>query len=155
MSVTALADVKNGVVRAEVEIAAPPKAVFRALTEPAELGSWWGSADLYQTRNWVMDLRVGGKWRAEAIGADGGDASIVRGEVLELDPPRLLSYSWEPSWDGFVRTIVRYELTETPRGTKVQLTHRGFAEGASLTDHAQGWERVLGWLEAHPSGRSR
>ncbi len=42
---TAVADVQAGLVRATVDIAAPPEAVFRALTEPGELARWWGSAD--------------------------------------------------------------------------------------------------------------
>ena len=56
---TAVADVQTGVVRASVEIAAPPEAVFRALTDPTELPRWWGSADAYRTNDWKVDLRPG------------------------------------------------------------------------------------------------
>ena len=45
----------------EVEIAAPPEQVFRALTDPAQLIRWWGD-DICKTSVWEMDARHGGKW---------------------------------------------------------------------------------------------
>ena len=42
-SARALADVNGGIILAEVEIAAPPERVFRALTQSDEIVRWWGS----------------------------------------------------------------------------------------------------------------
>jgi uncharacterized protein YndB with AHSA1/START domain len=147
---TAVADVQAGTVRATVEIAAAPDAVFKALTDPAELARWWGSPDLYQTHDWKVDLRPGGKWSCKARSAQG--AGEVRGEVLAVEPPRLLEYTWEPSWEQYQQSIVRYTLEKVPGGTRLSLFHRGLASDASARDHAEGWTRVLGWLVERLAG---
>jgi uncharacterized protein YndB with AHSA1/START domain len=149
MTVRSIADATAGAVRAELEIAAPPETVFHALTDPRELAAWWGSPEMYRTRNWVIDLRVGGRWSAEAGGEGDAQPATVRGEYLEVDPPRVLAYSWEPSWDGFFRTIVRIELQPSRGGTLLKLSHTGFAPGASFASHTEGWQRVLTWLKNH------
>jgi uncharacterized protein YndB with AHSA1/START domain len=97
----ALANVEAGVVKAEIEIGASPDRVFQALTDPAELAAWWGDAAMYRTYDWQVDLRAGGAWSSRARGADGSEMT-VGGEYLEVDPPRLLVYTWRPSWDDFV-----------------------------------------------------
>ena len=96
---TAVADAQAGTVHATVEIAATPDAVFRALTDPDELPRWWGSPDLYRTHDWKLDLRPGGKWSCQARSAQG--TGEVRGEVLAVEPPPLLEYTWEPSWEEY------------------------------------------------------
>jgi uncharacterized protein YndB with AHSA1/START domain len=49
----------------EIEIAAPPERVFRALTDRAQLIRWWDN-DACKCSVWEMDARVGGKWHFEA-----------------------------------------------------------------------------------------
>ncbi|MGZ6163882.1 MAG: SRPBCC family protein [Myxococcaceae bacterium] len=147
---TAVADVQAGVVRATVEIAALPEAVFRALTDPAELPRWWGSPDLYRTNDWKVDLRPGGKWSCQARSPQGD--SEVRGEYLAIEPPRLLEYTWEPAWEQYRQTIIRCTLEAIPGGTRVSVVHRGFTAGESATGHAEGWTRVLGWLAGRFAG---
>ena len=51
----ALANVDGGVVKAEIEIEAPPERVFHSLTDPGELAAWWGSDDMYRTHDWQID----------------------------------------------------------------------------------------------------
>ena len=41
-----------------------------------------------------MDVRPGGKWRSDGIGADGKEF-YVEGEYLEVVPPRLLVHTWK------------------------------------------------------------
>ncbi len=94
----ALADPAAGSIVATVEIAVSPERLFAALSTP-EVIEWWGSAETYQVRRWQMDLRVGGKWRSEGVSADGRPFT-VQGEVLELDPPWLLTHTWSDDWDG-------------------------------------------------------
>jgi len=148
MTARAVADVSRGVILAEVEIAVPPEAVFRSLTDPAELAMWWGSPDTYRTHDWSFDLRPGGKWSCQASGPNG--VSTVGGEVLEVDPPRRLAYTWCPSWEPGLVSTVRYLLTPTATGTRVQATHEGFAgRPDACRGHEQGWIRVFGWLAAH------
>jgi uncharacterized protein YndB with AHSA1/START domain len=105
----AVATVQGGAIHAEIEIAAPPEAVFRALTTPAELMTWWGSPEMYTHDAWEVYLRVGGKWKSMGRGADHHTFS-VEGEYLEIDPPRLLVHTWRASFDDLQTTVVRYDL---------------------------------------------
>lgn len=57
---SALSDFSAGTIHASIEIEAPPDVVWDALTEPAQLMSWWGSSELYRTFDWQVDLRPGG-----------------------------------------------------------------------------------------------
>ena len=151
---TALADFKYGIIYASIDIDAPPEAVWDALTDPAQLASWWGSADTYRTLNWQVDLRPGGKWSSDSARVDGTQTGNVHGEYLEVDRPRLLVYTWRASWDDFAETLIRMELTPTSAGTHVKVRHSGFAERTSSgAGHSEGWKRVLGWLSAHPGLR--
>lgn len=143
---TSVADVGRGIVHATVELAAPPEVVFDALTEPAQLGAWWGG-EAYRTRDWKVDPRPGGAWSAVADGP--GGATTVSGEYLEFERPRRLVYTWLASWDGHQRTVVAIELAPTATGTRLALRHEGFAgRPDSCRDHGQGWGMVLGWLAA-------
>ena len=78
----ALANVDGGVVKAEIEVSAPPERVFQAITDVTELPRWWGSDEMYRTTDWQVDLRPGGKWSTVAVNAD-GTQSTVGGEYLE------------------------------------------------------------------------
>ena len=144
---TAVADVDRGIVLARVDIAVPPERVFRALTTD-EVSQWWGQADMYQTTKHTMDLRPGGAWRSEGVSSS-GQPFHVGGEVLEVDPPHRLVYTWKPSWEPGDATTVSYRLEATATGTRVTIRHTGFANPAVCADHAEGWERVFGWLQAH------
>jgi uncharacterized protein YndB with AHSA1/START domain len=142
----AIADVTEGVILASVEIEAPPERVYRALTDSSEIVRWWGSDELYWTKRWTSDLRVGGKWRADGLGSD-GHAFAVEGEFLEIDPPRKLVHTWKPDWDGGAVTTVSYSLEPIAQGTRVTVRHDGFGDRAeSCRNHGTGWERVLAWL---------
>src|SRR3984885_16024059 len=55
----------------EIVIAAPPARVFQAISDPTQLPKWWGQSDLYQVTKAPMDVRPGGKWRSDGVGADG------------------------------------------------------------------------------------
>jgi uncharacterized protein YndB with AHSA1/START domain/uncharacterized protein YciI len=144
-----IADVGQGTILARIEIAAPAERVFRALTTD-ELTKWWGSAELYRTTAFNIDLRPGGAWRTDGVGADGMPFH-VSGTVLEVDPPRKLVQTWQPSWETDVPpTTITYLLDPTENGTRVTIRHTGFgARVASCESHANGWERVMGWLADH------
>jgi len=147
---TAVVDLTSGTVTGDIEIAATPEAVFRALTTSEEMCSWWGSDDTYHIFNWKGDVRPGGQWSCEARSAAtvaGRDAATVRGEFITVDPPRVLEHTWCPSWENFFATTVRYTLEPTVKGTRVSVVHTGFlGRNDSARGHADGWNRVLGWL---------
>jgi uncharacterized protein YndB with AHSA1/START domain len=158
---TAMITPDQDVVIAEVFIAAPPARVFEAITDPEQIPRWWGQQGMYRITEWKADLRPGGKWSSVGANAD-GSSFRVDGEYLEVDPPRLLSHTWIASWSGNLKTLVRWELE--PRdvhglhpsgpkragtGTQLTIRHQGFAGAPQAAmGHAEGWKRVLGWMEA-------
>ena len=148
-------------VEAEIFIAAPPERVFQAITDPAQMARWWGQKGLYRITERQVDLRPGGRWSSVGVGAD-GKPFRVDGEYLEVDPPRLLVHTWVPSYRDLPTTTVRWELEPSDiqglrpsgpqrmgTGTRLKLRHSGFAGNPqAAADHAQGWTRVLGWMQA-------
>jgi uncharacterized protein YndB with AHSA1/START domain len=131
----------------EIHIAAPPERVFAALTDPAQLRQWWAQEGMYQSKHWSIDLRRGGRWRSDGTNQRDGSGYEVHGEYLQVEPPRLLEYTWIPSWAGSIKTVVRMELESTPGGTLLRLRHSGFTDPAQIKAHS-GWPQVLGWLQA-------
>ena len=138
--------VGNDQIVGETTIEASPETIFAALTQPEQLKTWWGDDQVYRADKWSIDLRIGGKYRSEGKGVN-GDAFVVEGEYVEIDPPRVLSYIWRPSWADKKQTTVRFVLTPKGNGTHLHMTHSGFAEETARQNHAQGWPLVLGWLK--------
>jgi uncharacterized protein YndB with AHSA1/START domain len=146
---------------AEMFIAAPPARVFQAITDPKQTAQWWGQKGLYRLSATHADVRVGGKWFSEGV-SDAGERFRVEGEYLEIEPPRLLVHTWNPSYHKLAGTIVRWELEpravhglhqQRPHpvgtGTLVRVTHSGFAgKVEACKAHGDGWVRVLGWMQA-------
>jgi uncharacterized protein YndB with AHSA1/START domain len=144
----AVADVDAGRILASVEIGAPIERVFRALASE-EVAEWWGSPEEYRTTKWVGDLRPGGHWRADGVSA-GGEPFFVEGEYVEVEPPHRLVQTWRPQWEPGTSTTITYRLEAIDGGTRLTLRHEGFVGRAeSCNGHAQGWERVFGWLTKH------
>jgi uncharacterized protein YndB with AHSA1/START domain len=138
----------NNVVTSEIFIAAPRERVFEALTDPKQAIQWWGQNDRYHLTEFYIDPRVGGKWSTSGGSMKMGDIS-VHGELLELDPPRRLAYTWIASWMPKTTTVV-WELENQNGGTLVKLTHTGFAGDAEqANNHTIGWNLVLGWLQGY------
>lgn len=99
--ISVTADTTKGVIHGTAEINAPPERIFRALTT-AEQAEWWGHEGVYRTYDYEIDLRPGGKWGCKVTMAK-GDQSIVGGEYITVDPPRLLEYTVEAKLGQFRR----------------------------------------------------
>jgi len=132
----------------EIDIAAPPERVFEALIT-REQALQWGTNDAFVMKVWEMDARTGGKWHflsRERKGAGAGPDYDHHGEILEMDPPRLLAYSWFANWHEVPthRTVVRWELTPTKTGTRVKVIHSGLAQmPAACQGYSQGWPGLV------------
>ncbi|HMK24213.1 MAG TPA: SRPBCC domain-containing protein [Terriglobales bacterium] len=152
---------EQNTIHAEIFVAAPPERVFQALTDPSQMPRWWGQQGMYRVTTFEADVCPGGKWSSVGAGAD-GTSFRVDGEYLKVDPPRLLVHTWIPSFSQCSRTVVRWELEARPvhglqaagpnrvgTGTLVKLQHSGFAgDRKAAEDHANGWQRVLAWMQA-------
>ena len=130
----------------EIHINAAPERVFQALVDPQQVPQWWGQGGVYRCTRFDSDLRAGGKWRGSGVGPDGGKFE-VSGEYVEINPPRVLAYTWMASWTGDAKTVVRWELVPASGGTAVKIRHSGLAAYPELAKSYQGWPRMLGWLQ--------
>jgi uncharacterized protein YndB with AHSA1/START domain len=141
----------------EVEIAAPAERVFRALTDSGELVRWFTDASC-PVKFWQMDARLGGGYsyatEKSNFVVNGVSEFKCHGEIVEIDPPRLLVYTWFGNWhlDPEKETIVRWELTPTASGTHVKVTHSGLAQDPEARkDYSSGWvgvvEKLKGFAE--------
>jgi uncharacterized protein YndB with AHSA1/START domain len=151
-AINVTADTTKGIINGTADINASPERIFRALTT-GEQAEWWGQDDLYRTSDYVIDLRPGGRWSCKATGKDGAQ-STVGGEYITVDPPRLLEYTWEPSWDNFATSRVRIELEPRGSGTRLTIRHAGFEGREKMAEnHRDGWTRVFGWLSRYVSDK--
>jgi uncharacterized protein YndB with AHSA1/START domain len=88
----AVADLREGLILASMEVAAGPERVFRALTS-TEITEWWVRPGVFDTREWAGGLRPSGRWRAS--GMTRGEPYVQQGEFLEIESPRWLVHTWE------------------------------------------------------------
>ncbi len=134
----------------EITIKAPASRVFEALIDPAQRMKWWGKEGRFETTNVESDLRPGGRWLMSGMGM--GRPFKVGGVYRIIERPRVLAFTWLPSWDeDATETLVRFDLDEQNGTTTVRLTHSGFAKEESRARH-QGWPQILGWLKMYAEG---
>lgn len=139
-------------VRIERLLPGPIERVWACLTESDQRGRWLAAGE--------MDLRLGGA--VELVFANNrltrdddppppkyaseGCEGRQIGHITAIDPPRLLSYTWDAA--GPVPSEVSFELS--PRGDQVHLTvtHRRLPDRDQILSVAGGWHAHLGILIA-------
>lgn len=123
----------------EREFLHPPERLWRALTQAHLIEEWLMKNDFKPEVGHRFNLR--GEW--------GG---VLDCEVLEVEPNRSLSYTWnfahdDPAYD--LRSVVTLTLTPTSTGTHLRMEQTGFrpeqkqAFGGART----GWQEFMGKLE--------
>jgi uncharacterized protein YndB with AHSA1/START domain len=130
----------------EISIRASAERVFDALARPEERVAWWGRAGRFRATRMESDLRTGGRWTMW-FETPRGPVS-VDGEYRAVERPRLLEFTWRPSWFDSVQSLVRIELEESDGVTHVRLTHSGLVGEADRTN-SSGWPHLLAALQAH------
>jgi uncharacterized protein YndB with AHSA1/START domain len=127
-----------------IYIAASPEQIWKALT----------TADF--SRNYFSgfaieaDLKIGGAFIARA--PDGSEH--ISGEVIECDPPKKLTVTWNVNWPGLVEklgpTLVTYDIEEA--GDVVKLTmlqsHDRDLSDDILSGGRAGWPAILSSLKS-------
>jgi len=101
----------------------PPEKVWRALTDPALIPLWTSTGAGGRPEGFVPV--AGTKFRFVAKPKPGWNG-IVDCEVLEVDAPRLLRYSWADGTGGGGVTQVAYRLEPRADGTRFTYEHTGF-----------------------------
>jgi uncharacterized protein YndB with AHSA1/START domain len=108
--------------------------VWRAVTEPAELAHWFPSA-------MSGDLRPGGTLTFEF---PGGEMPTMQGEVIEVDPPRCLAFTWGDD-------VLRIELEPDADGCVLHFVVL-FDDAQRASRDAAGWHVCVDRLEEHLGG---
>ena len=124
-----------------IEIEAPPEVVFEHLVTAERMVSWMGQrAQLRPVPGGAFEVDINGY--------------LVRGEYLEVEPPRRVVVSWGMSgMDDFPpgSSQVEFTLTPTATGTRLRVVHSGLPDTRAKT-HAAGWTHYLARLKAAASG---
>ena len=128
-------DVVDGRHRLTLErrLAHPVERVWRAITEPAELGRWFPAEARFEPR-------VGSEVRFSMAGEPD-----TAGTVQQVDPPRLLQLTWDTN-------VLRFELTSDGAGCVLVFSHV-FDDHAGAASFASGWDACLDGLADLLDGR--
>ena len=126
----------------EFELKSPIERVWHALTDSATLSKWM----FFETNDFqpVVGHRFQFRTKPET-----GWPAIVDCEVLEVDEPNRLSYTWVVR-DLSHHTKVTWTLTESENGvTRLQLEQSGFASEAmrEIEGARYGWTHQVDQLQ--------
>ncbi|MBV8431180.1 MAG: SRPBCC domain-containing protein [Solirubrobacterales bacterium] len=128
---TLLATGARPVLRFERHLPQPLESVWRVLTDPVEMRSW------FPTRIEIDEWKQGALLTHHF---DEHDIAPIPGKVIEWDPPRRARFTWGTDTIGF-------ELTDAPGGGTIFVLTEEL--GASIAArNAAGWETCLDRLEA-------
>ncbi len=109
--------------------------VWAALTDTDAIGDWLMPND--------FEPRIGHLFTFTTKPAPGFDG-IVHCEVLELEPPRRLAYSWK---GGGIDTVVVYSLAAEGGNTRLVMEQSGFTglRGWMVSRIlGGGWKKIIG-----------
>ena len=127
-----------------IYIASTPEKVWQALTS-AEFSKMYFFGNSVE-----VDLRVGGAFIVRT--PDG--ALHISGEVVECDPPRKLSVTFNVNWPGLIEklgpTLVTYEIEQSGESVKltlVQSQDRVLSDDI-LSGGRSGWPAILSSLKS-------
>lgn len=129
-----------------VVIRAPQSRVWRALTDPAEFGAWFG---VKVEGAFAPGARVRGNVTIP------GYTHVVWDILVErIEPERLFSWRWHPyavepgvDYSAEQRTLVVFELAAVPEGTRLTVVESGFDQ-VPLARRAQAYRmNEGGWTQ--------
>lgn len=123
----------------EREIPHPPEKLWRALTQPHLIEEWLMKNDFSPVVGHRFNLR--GEW--------GG---VLDCEVLEVEPNRTLSYTWNFVHEDAaynLRSVVVFTLTPTTTGTHLRMEQSGFRpdQKQAFGGANAGWQQFFAKLD--------
>lgn len=127
-----------------IYIASTPEQVWEALTSSEFSRKYFFGFAV------EAELRIGG---AFIVRAPEGSVHIG-GEVIECDPPRRLTVTWNVNWPALVEklgpTLVTYEIARAGETVRLTLTeaHDRPIEDDILSGGRQGWPAILSSLKS-------
>jgi uncharacterized protein YndB with AHSA1/START domain len=125
---TLLGDRARPAIRLERHLPDPPAVVWQALTEREQLRSWFPTDVIVDGGRWEVGATITFPFPPEVMDL------ILTGEVLDVDEPNLLAFTWGED-------TLRFELSAESDGTRLVLVDELPAESAAR--NAAGWENCL------------
>jgi uncharacterized protein YndB with AHSA1/START domain len=127
--------------RFERVLSHPVERVWAALTQPGDLGGWWGDAE--------VDLREGGEFVMRWRNTDPeGNHPVMHATITALDPPRLLELS------GDMHGVLRWELEPAGAGaTRLRFSSTLEISDDQVASALAGWHWHLDALAEALEGR--
>jgi len=102
---------------------------------------------IFMGADFEVDLRPGGAMTWSGPGPDGKPMRYVTGEVLRVEPLKLLEYKFGMG-DGAIMSRVTVELTPESEAVKVVVTNDQWQENdPAYAQNADGWPRILSRLK--------
>lgn len=126
----------------EVELKSPVERVWEALTDPATLSKWM----MFETNDFRPVVGHRFQFRMQP---DPSWSVVVDCEVLEVEKPRRLSYTWVVAAQSH-HTTVTWTLAPTEGGgTRLHLQQSGFRSDAAqeFGGAKAGWRQMLAKLQ--------
>ena len=137
---TLLTDRTRPALRFERHLSDPPEVVWRALTDREQLRAWFPCDVIVSGGRWEVGAAITFPFPPDTI-----DLTLT-GEVLEVDEPNVLAFTWGDD-------SLRFELSPERDGTRLVLVDELPPDSAAR--NAAGWERCLdrlAGLEPPPDG---
>jgi uncharacterized protein YndB with AHSA1/START domain len=132
-------------------MSAPLQFVFYFAVKPETL--WEGLVSpesnriIFAGAEFEADVRPGGSMKWIGPGADGKPATLVKGEILRFEPPKLLQYTFQLGQSSF-KSRVTVELEPETEATKLTVIHDQWEEGdPACAFCSDGWPRILSRLK--------
>ena len=123
-----------------------PEQVWAALTDPEAIADWLMPNDFAPV--------IGHRFAFRTKPAPGFDG-VVDCEVLAVDPPHRLAYSWK---GGGIDTVVSFALSAEGSATRLVMEQSGFTGLRGFVVSrilGGGWKRIIGERLRAASGRVR
>ena len=147
----------RGSIRLERVLPGPIERVWSYLTDSELRGEWLASGE--------MEMRVGGRVELRFRHAELSpqpdpvperyrsmeNGQQFFGRITQLDPPRLLSYTWGESYG---ESEVTFELKPQGADVLLTLTHRRLSNGKEMISVAGGWHTHVAILIERLNGRT-
>ena len=139
----------------KILLKAPRSRVWRALSDAAEFGAWFGVD--FRGKAFVAGKPVQGK-----VTYPGYEHVVMEVQIERMEPERLLSWRWHPAaidtsvdYSDEPTTLVVFELTEVDGGTLLTVVESGL-DGIPLARRAtvfrlnsSGWDEQMRNIEKH------
>ncbi|MGD0939188.1 MAG: SRPBCC domain-containing protein [Terracidiphilus sp.] len=102
---------------------------------------------IFMGADFEVDLKPGGSMKWSGPGPDGKPVTYVQGEILQIESPKLLQYTFFMGQSD-KKSRATVELVPESEATKVTVTHDLWAaDDPAYTACADGWPRILSRLK--------